>query len=152
MGAQAKRLTEAEDLAQSALLDLLERMDRFPENLDETEFLSFALQLGRWRLANLFSRTMRDVGSSQAPEAESGGGTGTGIVTREDDRRWTRNLIDALEPMYSAVLRCYHVDAMTIAEIADHLELSKDAVKQRLSRGRRMLRQQMSKEWSARSR
>ena len=152
MGSDARRFTEPEDLAQSALLDLLERIDRFPEDLDETEFIAFALQLGRWRLANIFKRKHHDEGASKIPGSTPAPESQTGIVTREDDKAWTRGLILSLDDMYATVLEAYHVRGLSVAEIAAEFSLSRETVKQRLVRGRNMLRERMAREWSARSR
>ncbi len=150
MGVEARRQTEAEDISQSALLDLLERLGRFPEDLTETEFLAYALQLGRWRLANLFRRQRNDVGASHIPSPPAAPHPSTGIVTREDDRIWTHKLIADLDTLYSSVLNCYHIRLMTVAATANHLKISEAAVKQRLSRGPRLLQEKMSKEWNGR--
>ncbi len=152
MGLEARRKTEAEDVAQSALLDLLERLERFPKDLSETEFLAYALQLGRWRLANLFRRQRNDVGASQIPSPPAAPHPSTGIVTRDDDRIWTHKLIADLDTLYSSVLNCYHIRLMTVAATANHLNISEAAVKQRLSRGRKLLQDKMSKEWNRRDR
>ena len=150
MGAEARRMTEAEDLAQSTLLDLLERLDRFPEDLGETEFTAFALQLARWRLASLFRTRKSDVGASRAPGDAWVLPADTGIVTREDDRRWMSALISKLPPTLAEVLQAFHFRGESIALIAERMNLSRDAVKQRLSRGRHRLRDLMVDAWQSR--
>ena len=140
MGKEALRLTEAEDLTQAALLDLLQRLRRFPEDLSETEFFAYSFQLAKWRLADLFTKPLRDVGESRIPGDTPVHAVETGVVTRDDDRRWTREQIKKLPQSYADVLIAYYADSKGLAEIAQSFDLTQDATKKRLSRGRQLLR------------
>ena len=135
------RHADREDLFQSAVLTLLDRLPRFPADLDETEFLAYALQIARWHLASAAARAPRERGASQiAFEDPPLPTASTGPVTRDDDRRWLRSEIRKLDQKYAVVLMRHYVDGQDVDTIARALGLTSAAVKQRLKRGRDLMR------------
>ncbi len=140
MGPAARRLSEVEDLVQNALLDLHRRLERFPADLAEGEFAAYALQIARWRLADLVRRPGPVEGASKGPAEAKAPRERTGVVTREDERRFCREQLDRLPESDRLPLEAFHLRGLTVAEIAAELGLSREAVKQRLVRGRRRLR------------
>lgn len=143
MGAQARRRSEPDDVLQAVVLTLWERLASYPEDLEEDELRAYVLQIAKWRIADLMKRR-REGGESQMPrEAPARAPTDAGPVTRADERAWTREQIARLEPKYAEVLKRFHVEGESVAQIAHALGLGIDAVKQRLVRGRARLRERM---------
>lgn len=66
------------------------------------------------------------------------------VVAREDDALLAA-VVGELAPTYREPLLLHHVAGCSVAEIAATLELSEDAVKQRLSRGRSALRESLAR-------
>ena len=142
MGAQVRRRVEPEDVYQAAVLTFLYRLGRFPEDLVEDELLAFALQITKWRIADVLKGGSREKGESVMPGADiEDDQPTTGPVTRRDDRGWTREKIKNLPERYSGVLHCYYVEGKSMHEIATEFGIAADLVRQRLARGRRMLKE-----------
>ncbi|HEX2473979.1 MAG TPA: sigma-70 family RNA polymerase sigma factor, partial [Lacipirellulaceae bacterium] len=64
-------------------------------------------------------------------------------IRREEEALLWRVLAD-LPPNYREPLVLYHRGGQSVAEVADQLELSEEAVKQRLSRGRKVLKAEVA--------
>ena len=141
MGQQAKRVTEAEDLLQSTLLDLLSRLKKYPADLTESEFTAYGLQLAKWRLADLFDKDRIVEGESFMPKAEKAQHQSPGLVTRQDDVRWTAEQIDALPENFRDVMKLHYLQGLDPTAVAKQLAISDTNFRKRLSRGRELLRQ-----------
>lgn len=132
-------LANSEDLAQETFLAAW----RQPGSLAEP------LRLGPWlcgiarNLArNAVRRAPRTASGSVATEdfAAAADDPATAAVAREEEDLVWHALEELPEP-YRETLILYYREEQGLARIADALELSEDAVKQRLARGRAMLRE-----------
>lgn len=140
-GAEVRRRSEPDDIFQATVLTMLGRLQTFPDDLESDELCAYVLQLARWRIADVLKKKDREVGESQLPEQPAAPrDTRGGPVTRSDDRRWTREQIDSLPPAYADPMRHFYVEGLSIAEIATRMDIKPNLVKQRLARGRDMLR------------
>jgi RNA polymerase sigma factor (sigma-70 family) len=142
MGAQVRRRVEPDDVYQTVVLTFLSRLERFPDDLVEEEVLAYALQIAKWRIADVLKGGSREQGESVLPRSEiEDQQPSTGPVTRKDDQGWTREKIQGLPGKYSGVLWCYYVEGKSMHDIADELGIATDLVRQRLARGRRLLKE-----------
>lgn len=140
-GAEVRRRSEPDDLFQATILTMLDRLSTFPEDLESDELCAYVLQLARWKIADVLKKKDREVGESQLPETPAAPrDTRGGPVTRSDDKRWTRQQIDSLPQSYADPMRHFYVEGLSISEIATRMDIKPNLVKQRLARGRDMLR------------
>lgn len=143
-GAEVRRRSDPDDIFQTTVLTLLDRLPTFPEDLESDELCAYVLQLARWRIADVLKKKDREVGESQLPESPAAPqDTRGGPVTRSDDQRWTREQIDGLPESYAEPMRGFYVEGLSISEIATSMNIKPNLVKQRLARGRDMLRDRM---------
>ena len=141
MGAGVRRQVEPEDVVQSTMLTFFDRLAGFPDDLDEAQARAYLFQIAKWRIADIAERAGRERGDSVFPEsAVAAHVSSAGPVTRHDDVRWTRDQIDGLPKDYAEVMRRFYVDGIRVALIAEELGVARDVVKQRLHRGRNMIR------------
>ena len=68
-GAEVRRRAEPDDIFQTTVLTLLDRLPTFPEDLESDELCAYVLQLARWRVADVLKKKDREVGESQLPES-----------------------------------------------------------------------------------
>ena len=139
-GAEVRRRSDPEDIFQTTILTFLDRLAGFPEDLESDELCAYVLQLARWRIADVLKKKDREVGESQLPETPMAPRDTSGPVTRSDDRRWTREQVASLPEAYADPMRMFYVEGLSIAEIGKRMDIKPNLVKQRLARGRDMLR------------
>lgn len=140
-GPGVRRHADVEDVVQRAMLTFLERLPTFPEHLTEPDLRARLFQIGKWTATQIAGRDRRELreGSVETPEpAQSQPSQGT--VTREDDLRQLRGLIDRMRDTYASVLRPHVLEGKSPAEIAERLELPAETVKKRLARARAELK------------
>ena len=143
-GAEVRRRAEPDDLFQTTILTLLDRLAGFPDDLESDELCAYVLQIARWKIADVLKKKDREVGESQLPETPAAPrDTRGGPVTRSDDKRWTQEQIAELPETYSLPMRLFYVEGLSIAEIASRMDIKPNLVKQRLARGRDMLRDRL---------
>ncbi len=137
------RPADAEDVAQEALMLMLERIDtcRHPER-----FGRWLLQGVRNRALNrLAHRRLSDVPeSATAPEQAEETDLERGAV-----RRQLLSALDLLGPVQRQVVLLHDLEGWTHAEIADTLELSEVSSRQHLFQARRALRAALGDDDSA---
>ncbi|MCA9322074.1 MAG: sigma-70 family RNA polymerase sigma factor [Planctomycetes bacterium] len=138
LGMRLLARVEPEDVSQTAFLRFLQRLAQFPERLDESQALAYLLQLARWAIRDL-CRDEADVqplaSSVAAPVASRG------PVTRDDERRWTREQICALPERYREVMKLHYCEGRDLQAIGIELGIEHNLVKQRLARGRALIRE-----------
>jgi RNA polymerase sigma factor (sigma-70 family) len=131
----------SEDLAQEAFLTAWKKLTDLQ---DSSKFKSWICTIVR----NLASRTFRQ----QHPTAELNETTLTdGCTTTPEseaisaeESRLVWQAIESLPENYREPLILFYREEESVARVAEALELSPDAVKQRLSRGRQMLQQELA--------
>ncbi|MCB9831442.1 MAG: sigma-70 family RNA polymerase sigma factor [Planctomycetes bacterium] len=143
MGPGARRLAEVDDLVQNAMLDLCRRLPRFPEDLAPAEFLAYALQIARWRLGDLMKRRSPTGRASEMPAEPAAPIDRSGVVTRQDEHRYCVEQLQNLPEEDRLILEAFHLRGQGVAAIAAGLGISPAAVKQRLVRSRRRLRERI---------
>ena len=129
-----------DDVLQDVALLLFERVDRFPANLDEAEFVAFAMQITKHRLVDLARSNVHGVhdGLDEEPQASA---SQTGSVTRADDRRKLREAVLRLPADQAAVVRSIVFEGRSVQNAAEACSISEEAVRQRLARARGRLRE-----------
>lgn len=138
-------LATSEDLAQETFLTAWHRLGdlREPEKLRH-----WLCGIVRNLAANAVRRDLRRGGAPEsleaaADEASPEGDPAAQAVTREEETLLWRALAD-LPENYREPLVLYYREHQSVAEVASGLDLSEEAVKQRLSRGRAMLREEIT--------
>lgn len=132
-----------DDVLQDVALLLFERIDRFPPDLDESEFAAYAMQITKHRLVDIARSMVPGTngavdGEASEPQASA---SRTGSVTRGDDRRKLREAVDRLPSDQAAVVRAVVFDGNSVRATAESCAISNEAVRQRLARARARLRE-----------
>ena len=143
LGPQLRSRQEPADVAQSVMARFFAGLSGFPADLAEDEVLAYLLQIAKRTLADSGRRLQpaaRPLPDSMPETLEA-----TGVVTREDDRAWARERIAELPPAYGDVMRLHYVEGRDLEAIAFELGIDRNLVKQRLFRGRRLLRESVDR-------
>ena len=140
MSTAARRWVDPEDVVQQALLEVLAPLD--PEtaaDLGDEELLR-RLQRAAWtRLVDDVRRHQGEAGESMHPVGAAGvaaGHSSDGPVTRDDDRRWLRGLVDQLPAGQREVVLLVAFEGCTHREAGERLGLTEDAVRKRYAKAR----------------
>lgn len=138
-------LSRSEDLAQETFLTAWQRLGELRE---PAKLRSWLCGIARNLSANASRREQRRGGPAESLDAV---GEPTALdadpaaqaVTQEEATLLWRSL-GGLPETYREPMVLFYRQGQSVAEVADALELSEEAVKQRLSRGRAMLREEMT--------
>ncbi|MBM3821787.1 MAG: sigma-70 family RNA polymerase sigma factor [Verrucomicrobia bacterium] len=138
-------LARSEDLAQEAFLAAWRQVDELRE---PSKIRSWLCGIVRHLAASAARRDHRRGGSPLPLEAAEDSASldadpSASAISREEEQLLWRSLEELPEP-YREPLVLFYRQGQSVAAVADALEISEDAVKQRLSRGRAMLRQELS--------
>jgi RNA polymerase sigma factor (sigma-70 family) len=138
-------LATSQDLAQEAFVAAWRRLGelREPEKLR-----SWLCSIVRNLAAGTVRRDLRRGGAPQPLDAvaepvSQAGDPEAEFVTREEEAILWRALA-GMPDTYREPMVLFYREEQSIADVATQLDLSEDAVKQRLSRGRAMLREEMA--------
>ena len=121
---------DAEDVTQETFLRLVRSAPEFP---DDTRALAWLFQVAANCANDLFRRPWRrrEVSVDELPE-----------VGRDDPQAGgALEAVMALPPKYRTVIHLFYYEDRSIAEISDILRISPSAVKTRLSRARKQLKE-----------
>lgn len=144
-GARLRRFTTPEDLVQEIFKQTFASIDRLRHGADAEDFMRLLFQHAGWiimrqgRRAREFNTESEGPEAFTVPDAREVSQHSTGIVTRADDRRWLDDQVGKLSPIYAAVIRLY-LEGKSFPEIAEALEVSESAVRQRFRRAALQLR------------
>ncbi len=138
-------LSRSEDLAQETFVTAWTRLNDLRE---PAKLRAWLCGIVRNRAANVFRREQRRGGppasldsieQSPAPEDDPSGQA----VSREEEALLWRALA-GLPEIYREPMVLFYRERQSVSEVAAGMDLSVDTVKQRLSRGRAMLREEMA--------
>ena len=138
-------LSESEDVAQETFVEAWKKL----ENLNEPEklkswlcgILRFKISHHRRKEARQPIRHANELGEMH--ELESNSEPIETSVMREEEQALLWQALEAVPETYRETLILYYREHRSVEHVADELDLSTDAVKQRLSRGRKLLQQRM---------
>ena len=135
LGATPRRWVESGDIAQQALFEALEHLERLPPEAGVDSLEAILRKRIEWRVRDVVRNNRRHAGESAlgAPldKVAPADPHGIGIVTGADERRFIEELVRRLPDGYAAVVRCCGLEGMSYAEAARHLEMSDDTVRDR---------------------
>ncbi len=132
----------SEELAQETFLTAWKQLGKLEE---PSKFKAWLCGIARNRCRNAFRSSLRDASSKAGPidramAIPSAEREPDAEAMNEDESAIVWNALAALPETYREPLVLYYREEQSIRRVAESLELSEDAVKQRLSRGRGMLR------------
>jgi RNA polymerase sigma factor (sigma-70 family) len=138
-------LGTSEDMAQETFITAWHRLKDLREPRKLRQWLC---GIARNIAANALRQDSRHGGVPEslevlAGEAAADGDPAAEAVTREEEALLWRTLAD-MPARYREPLILFYREEHSVAEVARQLDLTEDAVKQRLSRGRAMLREEMA--------
>jgi zinc protease len=133
-------LTQSEDIAQETFLTAWKQRTQLREPNKLSGWLcGIARHLAlhaRQKARNITLDQVAEPAANMVEPSEA-------AVTREEEKLVWQSL-ESIPETYREPLVLFYREEQSIAEVANALDLSEDAVKQRLSRGRTMLRDQMA--------
>lgn len=138
-GNDVQRRVEPDDVVQEAMLAFYLRLNTFPEDLDEDELRGYALQIARWKIADTVADRPPTAALIERDTATPVSSTGT--VTRADDQRRLRTVLESLPPRDAEVIDLCLIKGRATAQVANSLGLTPEAIRQRLRRARVRLRE-----------
>lgn len=126
------RETDAEDITQEVFFRLFARVNTLKEPAAFRSFVvSFAIRIVKWELRR--RRVRRFVHLSDSGDLPEAPVAGADAESRQVLRRFYV-LLDQLAPRERLVFSLRHLEAMTLEEVADAMELSLSTVKRSLAR------------------
>ena len=136
----------SEDIAQEAFVEAWKKLDtlRDPEKLKSwlCGILRFKASHHRRKEANQAIKGAEEVEELQVADAENAALDEQAIQQQEQTLLW--KALDGIEESYREPLILFYREEQSIERVAAALDLSEDNVKQRLSRGRKLLKRAMS--------
>jgi len=134
----------SEDLAQETFIVAWKTLGNLR---DKAKLRAWLVGIGRNVISSAIRRRSRDAAARAQLLTESAEASGHGpveeAITKEEQQILSRAL-DAIPPMYREPLVLYYREERSVRSVAEALDLSEDAVKQRLSRGRKMIREHVA--------
>jgi zinc protease len=130
----------SEDIAQEAFIAAWRQL---PTLRDHTKFRAWLCGIARHLALRTVEKHRRESGSTVETAATHGHTPRDALVSREEQEIVWKALAE-LPEAYRTPLVLYYREHQSITAVAETLDLSEDAIKQRLSRGRALLRQQVA--------
>ncbi len=133
-------VAKSEDLAQEALITAWRKLSTLKE---PERFGPWLFGIARNLAANAFRRNQRNpiAGAKELEEAEpdaSGSGPDEQVISREEE--WILwQVLSGMPALYREPMVLFYRENESVSRVAEVLEISEDAVRQRLSRGRALL-------------
>ena len=136
----------SEDIAQEAFVEAWKKLDtlRDPEKLKSwlCGILRFKASHHRRKQAKQTINTTEEIADHHSEETENAALDEQAIQQQEQTLLW--KALDGMEDTYREPLILFYREEQSIERVAAALDLSEDNVKQRLSRGRKLLKRAMS--------
>jgi len=139
------QLSQSEDLAQEAFVDAWRQLGalREPEKLRSWLCGILRHKVGRLRRADgrepvRQAETLEDAGelvSAETPAAD--------LAIQKEEQAILWSALERVPALYREALVLYYREHRSVEHVADALDLTEDAVKQRLARGRKILQEQV---------
>lgn len=137
---------EAEDVMQEAYVRAYEHLSQFAGRSHFSTWLTrIAIHEALSRMKRLSKEDEMDLASSLFRKSFSTSHTAEQRLLTAEARSALEYAINALPDAQRTVFVMHFIDEVTISEIAECLEVSKDVVKMRILRARRMLRHKLYK-------
>ncbi|GAB4225257.1 MAG: RNA polymerase sigma factor [Methyloligellaceae bacterium] len=137
--------SDAEDVAQEALLRLWRQADAWDGN---RALISTWLYRVTCNLCIDRIRARREDVSDDLPETPEAA-TQQQALEEEDLRRFMDSALSALPERQRLALVLFHYEELSMAEVAEIMEVSVEAVESLLARGRRTLKKKLAPAWQA---
>src|SRR5690606_12797248 len=139
------RLSASEDLAQEAFVEAWRQLPRLKEPAKLRAWLCGIL---RFKISRLYRANDRQPVHGAAPldeiePMESGDEAVNDTAVRSEEQALLWHTLERIPENYRTPLVLFYREHQSIEHVAVALELSEDAVKQRLSRGRKLLQERM---------
>lgn len=135
-------LTCSEDVAQEAFISAWRQL---PQLRERAKFRSWLCGIARRLALRVVERRERERAFAERetePQAGAGATPHQAMISQEEERLvWSA--LEELPESYRTPLVMHYRDQHALAQIADALAISEEAAKQRLCRGRAMLKQQV---------
>ena len=132
---------EAEDLAQEVFIKIYKKLNLYHP---EYAFSTWTMRITTNHVIDYRRKKRQEtvsledvahaVGTTDSPEA---------VVIAYEERRGLRHAIDALPDMYKVPIVLYHQQGMSYQEISDIIEEPLSKVKNRIFRGRKLLKESL---------
>jgi RNA polymerase sigma factor (sigma-70 family) len=139
VGERLGRALSHSDLAQETFLRALDALKVLPDGAGLSDFEGLLYQNARWRVLKHAERHRYYEGesaagapASKAPDPD--GDASAGVVTRTDESRWVRELIERLPSDQAAVVR-RRLDGRPFADIGRELDITEETARKRHLRG-----------------
>ena len=136
----------SEDIAQEAFVEAWKKLDtlRDPEKLKSwlCGILRFKASHHRRKQAKQTINTTEEIADHHSEETENAALDEQAIQQQEQTLLW--KALDGMEDTYREPLILFYREEQSVERVAVALDLSEDTVKQRLSRGRKLLKRAMS--------
>ena len=139
------QLSQSEDLAQDAFVDAWRQLGtlREPEKLRSWLCGILRHKVGRLRRADgrepvRHAGTLEDAGELVSAEQPA-----TDLAIEKEEQAIMWSALERVPELYREPLVLYYREHRSVEHVADALDLTEDAVKQRLARGRKILQEQV---------
>lgn len=141
------QLSQSEDLAQETFLEAWRLLPKLREPEKLRPWLCGIL---RYKISRLRRADGREPASGADPIEDAGELASheepvADTVVREEEQAILWNALERVPETYRETLVLYYREHRSVEHVADALDISEDAVKQRLSRGRKILQEQVLK-------
>ncbi|NVK55519.1 MAG: sigma-70 family RNA polymerase sigma factor [Alteromonadaceae bacterium] len=137
----------SEDIAQEAFVEAWRKLDTLS---DPKKLKAWLCGIVRFKVSRYRRKTAKqsETESVELSDIDTTPITETvlddeAIATQQQTLLW--KVLDQMEPTYREPLVLFYREEQSVQRVAEQLELSEDTVKQRLSRGRKMLKAAMSR-------
>ncbi len=143
--ASTGKVGQSEDLAQEAFLEAWRQLDalREPEKLRPWLCGILRFKVSRLRRSERHEPLRHAEALTAAGEVVDEGPTAAGMAVAREEQAMLWAALSRLPALYREPLVLFYREHNSIEHVAGALELSEDAVKQRLARGRKLLQEQV---------
>lgn len=138
-------LNESEDIAQETFVEAWRKLDTLK---DPEKLKSWLCGILRFKISHHFRKTIKQPtnnadGLQEIDTLESNEEKIETVAMREEEQALLWQALEAVPETYRETLVLYYREHRSVEHVACELDLTEDAVKQRLSRGRKLLQEKM---------